>query len=367
MDRKLASIQKIEKLEGIEGADRIKKATILGWHCVVKADEFKEGDLCVYFEIDSLVPKIEPFHFLEKSGAKKMLIDGKEFEGYRLKTIRLRGQISQGLALPLSHFDDFWGEQIVETVGKKITKTKKIYPQIGDDVTELLGVYKYEPPVPAQLAGKIKGHLPVNVPKTDETRIQTIPHILEQYKDLEWYVTEKLDGSSISVYLNNDKFNERVGVCSRNLDLLEDDKNTMWKTVRKLGIIEKLEKRNESITLQGEIVGEGIQGNPLMIKGHDIFFFNAYFPHLSRYADFNEFQKIIADLGLKTVPLITNSYKLPATIDELVSLVTVKSQLNSNSWAEGYVFRPLKEVMDQKIGRVSFKVINPEFLLKNGK
>ena len=167
--RKLVTIQKISDLKPIENADAIECAGVLGWHVVVKKGEFKIGDPCVYFEIDSLLPVVSEFAFLSKSGVKKSYADGKEYEGYRLKTIRLRGQISQGLCLPISILD-----------GKKYPTDSRKNPvyQTGTDVTSLLGVVKYEPVIPANLSGQAKGLFPGFIPKTDETRIQFCPKVL---------------------------------------------------------------------------------------------------------------------------------------------------------------------------------------------
>ncbi|MFN0201713.1 MAG: RNA ligase (ATP), partial [Bacteroidia bacterium] len=165
--RKLASIQKIIQLEAIPEADAILKATVLGWQLVVKKGEFQVGDDCVYCEIDSLMPDRPEFEFLKP-------------RGMRIRTVRLRGQISQGICFPLSILPE--NTPIEE----------------GLDVTEMLGITKYEPPIPAQLAGTVKGLFPSFIPKTDETRVQVLQEVLDEYKDETCYITEKLDGSSVT-------------------------------------------------------------------------------------------------------------------------------------------------------------------------
>src|ERR1700753_4271510 len=158
MERKLASIQEVLSVEDIPGADNIQVATVKGWKLVVKRDEFKAGDRAIYCEIDSFLPIKDEFEFLRKSSYKKM----GDLEGFRLKTIKLRGQVSQGLLLPVVALKD------------------KVYPdqyralQIGDDVTEPLGIFKYEPPIPAELSGVMKGSFPNFIPKTDEERVQNL-------------------------------------------------------------------------------------------------------------------------------------------------------------------------------------------------
>src|SRR3990167_8088977 len=160
--RKLASIQKIAEILAIEGASQIEKVRVNEWWCITKKGEFKVGDLCAYMEIDSLLPSSNPaFGFLAKGTKERtMLVDGVEHKGYRLKTIKLRGQLSQGLALPLN------------VVFKNLEHWENINE--GDDVSELLGIVKYEAPIPAELHGKVKGTFPGFLPKTDEERIQNM-------------------------------------------------------------------------------------------------------------------------------------------------------------------------------------------------
>lgn len=343
--RKLASIQKILKLEPIEGADKIEVATIQGWHVVVKKGEFHEGDLCIYFEVDSLLPIREEYAFLQSGGIKRMIHNQKEVEGYRIKTVRLRGQISQGIAFPIKTLLDPDVTDYFE----------------GDDVTPLLGVIKYEIPLPAQLAGKARGNFPGFLPKTDEPRIQNFPRILEQHADKKFFITEKLDGSSVTFVIKNGEFH----VCSRSLDLLDDGKNTIWRVAKEMKIEEQMRKLpSEAYAIQGEIVGDKIQNNTLKISGHKIYFFNAYNYETGEYLDFQEFKDIFGFLGFETVPILHTGIELPKTVDEAVAMATRKSVINPDSWAEGIVYRPLKELKDTRMGRVSFKVINPEFLLK---
>jgi RNA ligase (TIGR02306 family) len=335
MERKLASVQIVSEIRPIEGADAIEVARINNWDVVVKKGEFNAGDFCIYFEIDSFLPIKEEFEFLRKSSYKKM---GAQ-EGFRLKTIRLRGQVSQGLLIPI-HVKELFGDTVYE----------------GMDVTELLGVVKYEPPIPAELAGKVRGNFPGFLRKTDEERVQNLskeyPTWVEQ--DLDFYVTEKLDGSSATFYLNNDQF----GVCSRNLDLEETEGNTFWKVARELQIEEKLSEYGRNLAIQGELIGEGIQGNPYNIKGHTVRFFNVFDIDSQTYYGLPMFLALFEhQLKLETVPFLTNlTMKLPQTIDECLAFADGKSALNQNFDREGVVFR----TMDRNI---SFKAISNKFLL----
>ena len=336
MERKLASIQIIADIRPIEGADAIEVARINNWDVVVaKNVGHKVGDHVVYCEIDSFLPVREEFEFLRKSSFKRM----GDQEGFRLKTIRLRGQVSQGLILPMSVFGEFsW----------------TAYE--GLDVTERLGVVKYEPPIPAELAGKVRGNFPGFLRKTDEERVQNLTKDYTKWVEegLDFYVTEKLDGSSATFYLNDGVF----GVCSRNLDLEETEGNTFWKVARELKLEEKLRENGQNLAIQGELIGEGIQGNPYKIKGHTVRFFNAFDIDSQTYYGLPMFLSIMKhEFKLDTVPVLTNlTMKLPKTIDEALAFADGKSVLNDKFDREGVVFR----TMDRTI---SFKAISNTFLL----
>jgi len=332
MERKLASIRRISEIQEIPGADLIELALVDGWKVVVaKEVGHKVGDLVVYCEIDSFLPIREEFEFLRKSSYKKM----GDQEGFRLKTIKLRGQVSQGLILPMSVFALYPSN-----------------PTEGDDVTEALDIVKYEPPIPAELAGKVKGLFPSFIRKTDEERIQNLASEYEEMKKHTYYVTEKLDGSSATFYINNGEF----GVCSRNLELLETEGNTFWKVARELDLENKLKEYGINLSVQGELIGEGIQGNPYKIKGQTVRFFNLFDIDLQVYHSLSVFKETMKVLGLETVPVLETHFHLPETIDELLKMADSKSVLNSNFDREGIVIRSL----DRKI---SFKVISNKFLL----
>jgi RNA ligase (TIGR02306 family) len=326
--RTLASIQRIKALAPIVGADAIEKATVLGWQLVVKKGEFQVGDLAVYCEIDCLMPDRPEFEFLKA-------------RGMRIRTIRLRGEISQGICFPLSILP-------VEVEAVE-----------GIDVTDVMGVEKYEPPIPASLSGVMKGGFPSFIPKTDETRVQVLQDMLDKYAGTRCYVTEKLDGSSVTYYLKDGEF----GVCSRNLELLESDENSLWKVARTLQIEEKLRARGGNHALQGEIVGEGIQGNLYKLRGQTVFFFNLFDIDAYRFLDFAEFEAAMTAMELQSVPILDRAYMLVSDIPALVTLGTGISTLFKVE-REGVVIRPLSEARDL-MGRVSFKAINPEFLLKH--
>ncbi len=337
MERKLASVRIISNLSPIEGADKIELATVDGWKVVVAKDVgHKVGDHVIYCEIDSFLPIKEEFEFLRKSSYKKM---SNGDEGFRLKTIKLRGQISQGLILPMSIFGDF-GWTAYE----------------GLDVTERLGIVKYEPPIPAELAGKVKGQFPSFIPKTDEERIQNFTKEYGEWglqSKHQFYVTEKLDGSSSTFFIKDGEF----GVCSRNLELLETEGNTFWKVARELDLENKMKSLGKNVAIQGELIGEGIQGNPYKIKGQTVKFYTGFDIDEYRRLTLNEFVSLISSMDLQCVPILKDNFLLPPTIDDMVKYADGKSVLNPQTSREGVVVRS----MDCTI---SFKAISNTFLLE---
>jgi len=336
MERKLATIQKIVSIEPIEGADKIERVTVLGWHLVVKKGEFKIGDLCVYCEVDSLMPVKPEYEFLRKFCYNKRL------DGFRIKIVKMRGQVSEGVALPLS-------------IIKDINDFNE-----GDDVTELLDIRKYEAPIPSELSGRTKGGFPNFISKTDEIRIQSIPEILEQCKGEIFVVTEKVDGTSSTYYVNNREF----GFCGRNWEFESSVQNTYSQVAKDMQIEDKLKSLNKNIAIQGEIIGPGIQGNLYKLTKHELMVFDIFYIDKYRYYNHNELTKICKQLDLKTVPIISENFKMEHTVDELVEFSNGASILNTNIKREGIVFRSTLQINDSSLKRLSFKVINPEFLLK---
>jgi len=341
MERKLATVRIINDIQPIEGADMIELAIVDGWKVVVaKNVGHKVGDMVIYCEIDSFLPIKEEFEFLRKSSYKKM----GDQEGFRLKTIKLRGQVSQGLILPIS---------VLNPTDTNIYVT----PFEGLDVTDMLGIVKYEPPIPAELAGKVKGLFPSFIRKTDEERIQNLASEYELFKTqnkegVKFYVTEKLDGSSATYYFKDGIF----GVCSRNLELLETEGNTFWKVARELMLEEKLGTLDNNICLQGELIGEGIQGNPYKIKGQTVRFFNAFNIDTQEYLGLGEFITLINGMNLETVPVLDTNFTLPETVEDMLKVADDKSVLNFSFDREGIVIRSSDRT-------ISFKAISNKFLL----
>jgi RNA ligase (TIGR02306 family) len=340
MERKLASVRSISNLSPIEGADKIELATVDGWKVVVAKDVgHKVGDLIIYCEIDSFLPIKEEFEFLRKSSFKKM----GDQEGFRLKTIRLRGQISQGLILPISVLNPPDTNIYVE-------------PFEGLEVSEMLGIVKYEPPIPAELAGKVKGLFPSFIPKTDEERVQNYADRYQEWtlqSKHQFYITEKLDGSSSTFFYYNGGF----GVCSRNLELLETEGNTFWKVARELDLENKFKSMGRNLAIQGELIGEGIQGNPYKIKGQTVKFYTAFDIDKHERLSLPELTSLVSEMDLQCVPILTDNFHLPSTVEDMVIYADGKSVLNPVTNREGVVVR-------SKDSTISFKAISNTFLLE---
>ena len=263
MSRKLASVQKVKAIKPIEGADRIEIVQILGWNCVAKKGEYQVGDEVIYFEIDSLLPDVPMLEWLKGSSWSQKL------NKYKISTHKFRGQISQGLVIPIKD---------LEELDRQIHGREEIVPIAyveGTDLTEILGIEKYEPPVSNGPLGDLIHH-EWYVPKTDEERIQTCAeNVLPEYlKNPEWYASIKLDGTSCTAGLFADMF--LIG--GRNQ--WYKDENMYTTTVKKYISEEKLrdwqEKTGKYIVFQGELCGPGIQSNKLGLAEKEWFVFNAY-------------------------------------------------------------------------------------------
>ena len=336
MDRKLASIQKVEAVSSIPGADNIEQIRVMGWSLVAVKDEFKVNDLCVFFEIDSLLPDDRPdFSFMEKSK-------------YRVRTIKLRGVLSQGLAMPLSVLDVQRWDHVLSPPYEE-----------GSDVTEALGVNQWEPPAKFN-AGGVRGAFPFYVPKTDEIRVQSALGVIEELQGLPCYITEKVDGTSATFSHRDGDFH----VSSRNLSLKPADDSAHWRMARKYDLEMKLAELG-NFAIQAELCGPGIQKNRLMLKEHDIFVFSIYDIDNTRFLGYNDMMGVVINLGLNPVKTLG----LPATVfdmdlDGLLELAEGTYDGTDNP-REGIVVRTMEEQYSATLqGRLSFKVLNNRYLLK---
>lgn len=363
--RKLATIQKITNITPIEGADKIAVAHVLGWEVVIRKEEFNVGDLCVYVETDSIMPALPEFEFLKE-------------RKYRVRLIRLRKQVSQGLCLPLSVLPK---------------KSFGSYRE-GNDVTEALGVVKYDPEAAKEARlqaiqdsvhkNRIDKFLkryawyrrfftkagrrgwPKFIKKTDEERIQRIPNICEREKGTIFTATEKLDGQSATYSLLKLKrrfwhFKQQYQfiVCSRNIHLKTPNNSSYWTIAKQINVENILKQlifdNDEFIVLQGEIIGEGIQNNKYKIKGYDFYAFNLIHS-LTGLDDYTTMEHDLNPHNVKCVPLVTNNFILNEDISKCVEASKGKSVLQKIH-REGLVLRNYQK-------GISFKIINPDFLLQ---
>lgn len=296
--RKLVTIRTVSAVDPIPDADTIECLTVEGWKVVSQKGNFKPGDPCVYFEIDSFLPDGNPLwqDLVDKSSRVFM---GEK--GHVLKTIKLRGQVSQGFCIPLHKFPSIISELGIivkwtadneidldeqheatfeKEVGRVITKAIKENFDIASvrdrDFSELLGVIKYEPPIPAQLAGQVKGSFPSIIRKTDQERYQNMMHEICEDIDAVYEESVKFDGASMTTYHDPEGTG---GVCSRNFEMKTsegvNDDNSMVKLARECGLLEAL-KSFPHLAVQGELMGPAIQGNREQLKVHKYFVFDIY-------------------------------------------------------------------------------------------
>lgn len=338
--RKLVTIQVVHDIVPIEGADAIELAKIMGWQCVVKKGEFKVGDKGVYFEVDSYLPIEDKYEFLRPNSYRNNEFMG---EGFRIKTMKLRGQISQGLFLPLINYLELDLEN----------------KEIGEDVTELLGVRKWQIPEVEGTSGTIIGDKPYGIPTTDEMRVQSTDSLRKRLLGKPYYISTKMDGTSCTMYHKDGK----VGVCGRNTEYKDETNCSMWKYAHKHNIPEKLKNYGKNIAIQGEFCGRGIQKNRLKLTEPAFYVFNIVNLDTSEIAGYYELVSITADLGIELVPIEEIGDNFNYTLEEL--LEKSKGKYPSGLDKEGIVIRPLiPEYAPEICNNLSFKVINNDFLLK---
>ncbi len=339
-ERVMARVVRIDAINPIEGADQIEVAQIGGWKVVVKKGEYTADSLAVYCEIDSFIPhSIAPF--LTKPGQFPKVYN--EVEGQRLRTIKLRGQISQGLLLSMSVRGS---DGLV--VGALFTE--------GDDVTDFLGIQKWEPPQEFR-AANAKGSFPYFIPKTDQERIQNLSRSLEKWnaEKHQWQVTEKIDGSSMTVFYKDGE----VGVCSRNLELKDEGTSTFWETAKSEGLVEKLIAVGKNIALQGELIGGQIQGNAYKVDKFQFHLYDIFDIDAQQYLTPKDVEGTALQLNIRHVPVLEQFTTFDVRMEDLIAYAEGKSVVGAKPEREGLVFKSLTEP------GTSFKVISNKWLLKN--
>ena len=338
--RKLASIQIISDLQPIENADRILLATVMGWNVIVKKGEFEIGSKCVFFEIDSVLPDGAPWAEFMRS------------RKFRVKTCKLRGALSQGLALPMSILGGdpnpnrrFW-DWVMRRDGWRV----------GDDATEVLRVKKHDPHKKGGKygfkSGQKAGDFPSFISKTNEKRIQSSLSLLNKIVDRHIYIATKCDGTSSTFYNLNDEF----VACSRNRKVKDGD-NVYWDVVRKYELDKVIP---DSIAIQGEIVGPNIQNNHMRLKEVDLFVFNLFDIKKGKYLEYSKLKEFCEKKKLKMVPVESEMLcTKKVELSEFLEKASGKYE-GTDVNKEGIVVRTFDR-------SVSFKVLNNDFLLKEEK
>jgi len=334
--RKLASLQTVKYVRPIPGADAIEAIGVLGWQCVAKKGEFREGDACVYFEIDSLLPEQPRYEFLRQSSFKP------DLGRFKLRTVRLRKQLSQGLALPVGLFPEAAGLPI------------------GSDLTAILGVEQYEPPIPTFIAGDTRTFR-WSIPKTDEIRVQQDDEhsFLAALAGKPYFISLKLDGTSCTFII--DPKSGEFHACGRNYSYKQTPEHAFWKVNERYRIQAGLEALGGALALQGEIAGPGIQCNRLGLKDVDYFVFTVVNTATRTRLPLDEAQAAAAALGVPFVPVLERGASFSYSLADLLEKAKGRYRdhfpgAKEAQEREGIVVRSL-------CGSISFKAINNDFLL----
>lgn len=350
--RKLAKVVLIDDILPHNNADSLEIAVWGGWRVVVKKGEFKKGQKVVAFEIDSFLPVKPEYEFLRKFCFRSTTHLG---DGFRLKAIKLRGEYSMGLIMPLGQL-------------------ASLDLNVDDDLTELLNVKKWEPPIPTSLSGHPKGSFPYFIRKTDQERIQNCSKDMKnleiEYNNgqpITWYMEEKMDGSSCTIYFHNGE----VGVCSRNLELKLDDEankdNAYILAATREGYLDALKSLELEIAIQAELCGPGIQGNIYNLNTFTLFVFDIWNITEQRYAtrkERDEYLNLIRKRGVNVqeVPKL-GKISFFNYLEEALKIADNNSQVNPKVLREGVVFKSEHPI---GVGGIkSFKVVSNKFLIKN--
>lgn len=326
--RKLVTVRKIDKIKPIPNADIIEVAILGGWEVVVrKNDNYKVGDKVLYFEIDSFLPNTIPqFDFFQAPDrTKTMEINGKDVNGYVLKTARMRGQISQGLIMRLESFPDLEEDNI-------------------EEYFKNLGVVKYEKELPIAAINDFPNY----VLKTDSLRVQNLTNEFLSIIDKESPVkipTEKIDGTSRTYWKDKDG---KLHICGKNWEIKATHADRV--VIKKYNLDKELKPLQY---IQGELFGPKIQSNRLKLKEPDY-----------RIFTFKSEDGSTLSENLEKIKVPVYDLEFPKTLEEAVAQVNgLKSLINPNVMSEGVVWH-LGRTYQELNCRNTFKAINNKYLLK---
>lgn len=347
--KNLATIQKVTNVRNHPNADALDLVQILGWQVVTKRGEYKDGDICVYVVIDTVLPERPEFEFLRN-------------KSFRIKPIRLRQEYSNGICFPISFVPGYCGPTADGNgffINRKtdVGEDHGIY-EVGDDVTDDLGIKKYEKPISPELAGQAVGGFPSFLIITDEDNLRTYPDAVPELYGRPYYITRKEDGSSGTYFLNNGEF----GVCSRRIHLKDTEGNGFWKIARKYDIEAKLRSAfpDKNIAIQGEVVGPGVQKNPMGLTDLDFRLFNIFDINGRGYLDYAKIVDFCGTTGIPMVPVIAEGNAFGYNLSDLIMLA--REQTYGVNPAEGIVIRPKESFYSNVLkGHWSGKVLNEKY------
>lgn len=388
--RALAYIAEIAEIKEIPNYDRVEHARVNGWWVIVnKADNFKPGDKCIYFEVDSKVPENDKrFAFLEK-------------RHYKIKTLKMCKVFSQGLIMPMSAFPEIAGDTSINTdvtdilgIRYAVEEDNKRKGNVDPNAKYASMKARHKKFFSHPLIKKLMKHRwfrrfififlgkkkdnPKGFPtqfafvhKTDEERVENMPWVLEDKSPL--IVTEKLDGTSCTYIIERQKHKFKKDtfefyVSSRNVRQLNPDQecyhesNIYWELAKKYDIENKLKSfiidnpQWDYICVQGEGVGS-VQGNPLKLKENDLYIFNFITSDEGRWNSLDG-RMVCEMMGFKWVPILDINYILPDSMEEFKEFATAPSVVNPDVMREGIVLRNPQTDF-------SFKNVSREYLLKH--
>lgn len=354
---KLATIEKIHSIQPHPNkeVEKLEVGKIKEWPVVIPKGQFHDGDSVVFIQIDSIVPSTnEYFKFMER-------------QKYRVWNAKFKGAPSQGLVCPLSILPKFQpiGEMIgVMTYGYnngKVPDGELKFCQEGDDVTETLGVIKYEKPLDLSVCGDAKGGFPTHlISMTDEDNLLNNPETLNEFKGELCYLTVKADGSSMTVI-----YDGNVRVCSRKLEQKEG--TGFWKIAELYDLSNKLKTFNKNIAIQAEACGGKIQGNPLGLSKPAMFVFNIKDITTGKWYGYYELRDLCSVLQIPTVQLVCEPFVFDDSwtiekLQEIANKVTYTTTNGEIRKGEGIVLRPVKPKYSGILGKpLSVKILNQEY------
>ena len=326
----VATIEKVVSVREHPNADLLQIATILGWDVVCKKQDCQKDELVVFINIDSVVDPHPFFHFLKA-------------KSYQIKPIKIRGYISQGLIVPIKDLQHFGFTKIQEL-------------SIGSDVSKIVGAKHYEEIEPSRTTGKSKGLFPSFLFKTNENNLRNFPLAIEEIKDKEVYITQKIDGTSATFYVKSGRF----GVCSRTLDLQEDE-NHYWNMVKKYDLAFKMLNFDDDIAIQGEIYGPSIQNNSSGIKQISFAAFNIFDIKRLNYGSLQELTDFCSTNDIPQAKIIYRG-KMNFELKDLIRMASEQFYDNNNP-CEGIVIRTVEPINSKcmALNRWSAKVLNENY------